>query len=74
MTNINTKFRRLVGECDALQEKNQNISNEKKNLESFVNQLKATNEKDSKTINDLEQRLHEVNTYVFVVEQTKGRE
>jgi hypothetical protein len=39
---------------------NRNISDEKQNLEASVNQLKATNEKDFRTIQDLEQQLHEV--------------
>jgi uncharacterized protein (DUF3084 family) len=72
MTNIDTKFWSLAIERDALQENNQNISNEKQNLESSMNQLKAANEMDSKTIHDLEQQLHEADTDVFIVEQTRG--
>lgn len=62
MTNINTKFRHLTIECDALLENNQNIFSEKEDLEALVNRLRAANEEDSKTIQDLEQQLHEVDT------------
>jgi hypothetical protein len=58
MTNIDREFRHLAIERDALHESNQNISDEKQNLEYFVNQLKVANEKDSRTIHNLEQ-LHE---------------
>lgn len=62
----------MAVEHDALQENNHNIFGQKQNLESSVNQLKAINEKDSRTIHDLEQWLHEANADVFVVEQTRS--
>jgi hypothetical protein len=54
MTNIDTQFQCLTTKCDALQESNWNISGEYQSLKSSINQLKAANEKDSITIQDLE--------------------
>jgi hypothetical protein len=48
--NIETKFQRLATKRDALLECNRNIFYQKKYLEASINRLKATNEKDSKTI------------------------
>ncbi len=56
--NIDTEFQRLATECDALLERNQNIFDEKQDLETSINRLKVANERDSKTIQDVEQ-LHE---------------
>ncbi len=56
--NIDTEFQRLAIECDALLERNQNIFDEKQDLETSINRLKVANERDSKTIQDVEQ-LHE---------------
>ncbi len=51
--NIDTMFRWLVIERDALLKSNQNIYGEKQDLEASINQLRAANEKDSKTIQEL---------------------
>ncbi len=53
--NINTMFRRLAIEHDALLESNWNISSEKQDLEASINRLRVANEKDSRTIPELEQ-------------------
>ncbi len=50
VTNINMKFWRLATEHDALLESNWNIFDEKQDLKGSVNQFRATNDKDSKTI------------------------
>ncbi len=59
--NIDMEFQHLAAKCDALLESNQNIFDEKQGLEALVNQLKAANEKDFRTIQDLEQQFHEAN-------------
>jgi hypothetical protein len=48
--NIDTELSRLAIEHDAQLECNRNIFNEKQDLEALVNWLKATSEKDSRTI------------------------
>jgi hypothetical protein len=44
------EFRHLAAKRDALVENNRNIFSEKQDLEALFNELKVTNEKDSKTI------------------------
>jgi hypothetical protein len=62
VTNINKEFRHLAREHDAFLESNWKFSCEKQDLEAIVSQFKIANEHNSKTIQELEQQSHEVNT------------
>jgi hypothetical protein len=57
--NIDMEFQHLATKCDGLLESNWNIFDEKQDLEALVNQFKAANEKDFRTIQGLEQQFHE---------------